>query len=182
MYDFNKFKQHIEKTENWFKEEISLLRTGRATPTLVENIKVDYYGSKTPLKNVASISAEDAKTLAVKPWEPDMVIPIEQGISASNLGVQAIGETGMVRVVFPELTEERRTALLKVLNEKLEEAKISLRKEREETKRDIQKKQKEGEFGEDDSKRSQDELQKLIEGATKDFEELAKKKEEEIRK
>lgn len=181
MYDLTKFKQHIEKTENWFKEEITLLRTGRATPALVENIKVDAYGSKTPLKNIASVSVEDARTLRVKPWEISMIIPIEQGISSSNLGVQAISDKDIVRVIFPDLTEERRKSLIRLLNEKVEEAKISLRKEREDIWKDIQAKERESEISEDDKFRLKDDLQKMIDDASKKLKELAEKKEEEIK-
>ncbi len=179
-YNFDKIKQLIDKTEEWFKDEISLLRTGRATPALVENVKVDYYGSKTPLKGVASVSVEDARTLQVKPWEHDMIMPIEQALNSSDLGVQAISEKDFIRVIFPELTEERRKSLIKLLNEKQEEAKVSLRREREETWRDIQKKEKEGELSEDEKFRLKDDLQKFIDDATKTLKELADKKEEEI--
>ncbi len=182
MYDFSKVKQCVQKTEEWFKEEISLLRTGRATPALVENVKVDYYGSKTPLKSIASVSIEDARTLQVKPWEIDMIMSIEQALSSSNLGVQAISEKDIVRVIFPELTEERRKSLIKLLYEKLEEGKISLRREREETWRDIQNKEKDGEISEDDKFRSKDELQKFIDDANKKLKEVADKKEEEIKR
>ncbi|MFH1979415.1 MAG: ribosome recycling factor [Patescibacteria group bacterium] len=180
-YDFSKYKQHIDKTENWFKDEISLLRTGRATPALIEGIKVDYYGAKNPLKAVASISVEDARTLRVKPWDFDAISQIEQAIRASELGVQPLVDKDMIRVVFPELTEERRKSLLKLLSVKLEEAKISLRREREDIWKEVQNKEHAGELSEDDKFRLKDELQKMIDGATKNLEELASKKEQEIK-
>lgn len=180
-YDFSKFNKKADETEEWFKNEISLLRTGRATPALIENIKVDYYGAKNPLKGIASISVEDARTLKVKPWDTEVILPIEQAIRASNLGIQGITEKDVVRVIFPELTEERRKALLKVLSEKLEESKISLRKERESIWRDVQDKEKNGEISEDDKFHLKDELQKLVDQLTKKLEGLTSAKEKELK-
>ncbi|MFC1756991.1 ribosome recycling factor [Patescibacteria group bacterium] len=180
-YDFKKFKQHAEKTENWFQDEISLLRTGRATPALIENIKVDYFGAKSPLKGVASTSVEDARTLVVKPWDTDMIMPVEQAIANSELGLQAITEKDFVRVIFPELTEERRQSLLKILREKVEEAKVSLRREREDIWKDVQRKEKDGEISEDEKFRGKDELQKLIDESSRNIDETAFKKENEIK-
>ncbi|MBU1179159.1 ribosome recycling factor [Patescibacteria group bacterium] len=180
-YDFSKIKACAEKNKSWFNDEISLLRTGRATPSLVENIKVDYYGVKSPLKSVASIAIEDARTLRVKPWAADMIMPIEQAVRASELGIQAVTEKDIVRIIFPELTGERRKSLLKILNGKLEESRISLRRERDETWRDIQDKEKEGEIGEDEKFRFKDELQKIVDEAVKKLEGTASKKEEEIK-
>lgn len=180
-YDFSKFKNKATDTEEWFRGEIALLRTSRATPALIENIKVDYYGSKSPLKSVASISVEDAKTLVVRPWDTDSLMPIEQAVGASDLGVQAITEKDMIRVIFPDLTEERRQSLLKLLREKLEEARISLRREREEVWRDVQDKEREGEISEDDKFRCKDELQKMIDDASKKLQDVADKKETEIK-
>lgn len=180
-YDFSNFKKSVEETEEWFKNEADLLRTGRATPALIENIKVDYYGAKNLLKSIASISVEDARTLRVKPWDMEAIMPIEQAVGASELGVQAITEKDLIRVVFPELTEERRQSLLKLLREKLEEAKISLRREREEVWRDIQDKEKDKEISEDDKFRFKDALQDFTGGAVKKLEEISSKKEEEIK-
>ena len=180
-YDFSKFKNKVDQTEEWFKSEIALLRTGRATPALIENIKVDYYGAKNPVKNMASISVSDARTLVVKPWDTDALSSIEQAISGSELGVQAITEKDIVRIIFPELTEERRKSLLKILNQKLEETKISIRGERDEVWNDIQKKEKEKEISEDDKFRYKDDLQKMVDSANKKFEELSSRKEQEIK-
>jgi len=180
-YDFSKIKKRAEETIEWFKNEISLLRTGRATPALVENIKVDYYGAKNLLKGIASISVEDAKTLRINPWDKDAINQIEQAIRSSELGIQPVTENDTVRVIFPELTEERRKSLLKVLSDKLEEARVSLRREREEVWDDIQEKEKNKEIGEDDKFRFKDDLQKIIDEANKKLEEICAKKELEIK-
>lgn len=181
-YDFSKFKKKAADTEEWFNGEIALLRTSRASPAFIENIKVDYYGGKSPLKGVASISVEDAKTLVIRPWDTDSLLPIEQAVGASELGIQAITEKDTIRVVFPDLTEERRQSLLKLLSEKLEEAKISLRREREEIWRDVQDKERRGEISEDDKFRHKDELQEMIDDYNKKLQDIADKKETEIKR
>jgi ribosome recycling factor len=157
------------------------LRTGRATPALVENIKVDYYGAKNLLKAMASITVDDARTLRIKPWDIDAISQIEQAIRSSELGVQAIAEKDIIRVIFPEITDESRKALLKILAEKLEEARISLRREREEVWRDIQDKEKEGDISEDDKYRYKDELQNFIDAAVKKLDKITSNKEKEIK-
>src|SRR3989344_1652615 len=105
-YDFSTFKKKAKETEEWLKGELSILRTGRATSALVENIKVDYYGSKTALKAVSAINVEDARTLRVKPWDNDSIMAIEQAIRASELGIQPAIDKDTIRIIFPELTQE----------------------------------------------------------------------------
>lgn len=181
-YDFSEFKTRQSEIERWFKDEIALLRTGRATPSLVEDIRVDYFGAKTPLKAVGSILVEDARTLRVKPWSADTAMQIEQAINSSELGIRAVIDKDTVRIVFPELTEERRRGLLKLLNDKLEEARISLRRKRDDIWRDVQDKEKDGDIGEDDKYRFKDQLQEMIEKANKKLEEISSAKEKEIEK
>jgi ribosome recycling factor len=181
MYDFSKIKERGEETKEWLKKETASLRAGRATPALVEDILVDSYGVKTPLKHVASISVEDARTLRIAPWDASVLVEIEKAISNSSLGVQPIADEKTVRIALPELTEERRTSLIKLLNEKMEKSKITIRQERDEVRKDIQTKEKDGEISEDEKYRFEEELQKLVDGINKDFEDIAKRKEEEIR-
>lgn len=179
-YDFSKIKNKIEEIKNHFKNEIVSLRTGRATPALVENIFIDSYGTKTSLKHLASISTEDAKTLRITPWDASILKNIETAINVSNLGIQPIADKQSIRLVLPELSEERRNSLLKLLSEKFQEIKISLRKERDEVWKDIQEKERKGEIPEDDKFRFKDELQKIIDKITEELEEIAKRKELEI--
>lgn len=162
------------------KKETSSLRTGRATPALVENIMVDSYGTRVPLKHVASIAAEDARTIRITPWDTGVLKNIEYSISASNLGIQPIADNQSIRISLPELTEERRKSLIKLLNEKLEEARVSLKLKREEEWKDIQEKERAGEISEDDKFRYKEELQKIIDKVSTDLEEIAKNKEKEI--
>lgn len=181
-YDLSKIKNKKEETKVWFQNEIASLRTGRATPALVENILVDSYGTKTPLKHLASINAEDAKTLRITPWDNGVLKNIETSIVASNLGSQPIADKQSIRLTLPELTEERRKSLIKLVGEKIEEAKVSLRRERDEVWKDIQEKERKGEIPEDDKFRLKDELQKIVDNATEELEMIKKEKEKEILK
>lgn len=180
-YDFSKTKNRAEEIKDWLKKEVSSLRTGRATPALVENLLVSSYGALVPIKNIASISVEDPKTILITPWDSTMIKSIESAISSSSMGIQPVADKQSVRVVLPELTEERRKSLVKILHEKLEEARVSLKLERDESWKDIQEKERKKEISEDDKFHFKDELQKMVDLASKDFEEIAKRKEEEIK-
>ena len=180
-YDFSQIKKKGGEIKDWIKKESSSLRTGRATPALVENILVDSYGSRVPLKHVSSISVEDARTLRISPWDAGTLKNIEHAIITSNLGIQPIADKQSVRVTMPEMTEERRKSLIKILRDKTEEARVSLKLAREEVWKDIQEKEKNGEIPEDDKFRLKDELQKIIDGISKEIEETTEKKELEIR-
>ncbi|HDH04016.1 MAG TPA: ribosome recycling factor, partial [Candidatus Campbellbacteria bacterium] len=162
-YDFSRIKNRGEEIKEWFKKECAVLRTGRATPTIVENLQVDSYGAKVPLKQIASIGIEDARTIRITPWDTSALKNIEHAIAVSNLGAQPISDKESVRVRLPELTEERRKSLVKILNEKLEEAKISLRQERDEIWKNIQEKERDNEISEDDKYKFKDDLQEIIE-------------------
>lgn len=180
-YDFSSLEKGLDEAKEWLKKELSLLRTGRASPTLLDNISVDYYGAKTPLKHIGTITTEDARTLRFKPWDVSMIHQIEQEIRYSNLRLQAIADKDSLRIIFPELTQERRKALLKVVSEKLEDARISMRQIRDEYWKDIQDKEREGKLTEDDKYRLKDDLQKIIDKTAKVLEEIAFSKEKEIK-
>lgn len=179
-YDFSKIKKRSDEVYQWLKKEFASLHTGRANPALVEDILVEAYGTRNPLKQVAAIGIEDARTIRITPWDPSISKNIEHALSKTNLGGQPIAESGSVRFSLPELTEERRALLVKLIHKKLEEAKVSLRKERDEVWKDIQEKEREGEITEDDKYRYKDELQEIFEEAVKELEGLAKRKEEEV--
>lgn len=180
MYDFTSFKGAIKDTIEHYKNELSSIRTGRAAPALLDSIRVDLYGSKVPLQQVGSISAEDARTLRVSPWERDAVNQVEQAIRDAGLGVSLSSDEKGVRVSFPELTSERREQLVKLTHTKLEEARITLRRHREETWSDIQKKQKVGDLSEDEKFSSKETMEELIQEGNASLEELAKKKVQEL--
>lgn len=180
-YDFSKSKEKAAEIKEWFKGEISSLRTGRASPALVENILVDSYGAKTPLKHLASISIEDAKTIRVTPWDTSVLKNIEAAISLSQIGIQPIADKQSVRLTMPELTDERRKSLVKILSEKLEDARVALRRERDESWKDIQNKEREGVISEDDKFRLKDDLQKIIDKANEELDAITERKELEIK-
>lgn len=179
-YDFKKLRAGVSETENWLEKEFFGIRTGRATPALLDSVQVDAYGSRLSLKEVATLSVEDARTLRITPYDVSQSKEIERAIVSSNLGVgTAVDERGL-RVSFPELTSERRAQLLKLVNQKLEDARISLRKVRDGVWDDIQERARTKEIGEDDKFRFKDEMQKLVDEGGKRLEALAEKKRREL--
>ena len=179
-YNFSPFRTRIKEIEDWLVGEYASIRTGRATPALLDSVNVESYGARVPLKHVGSITIEDPRTLRVTLWDKTQVKDTESAIASANLGVSAVADGMSIRVTFPELTAEKRKLLNKLANEKLEEAKITLRKERERIWNDIQTKEKAGEMGEDEKFRYKDELQKIVDEATTKFAEHGKRKETEI--
>lgn len=176
MYDFKKLKNSISDATEHFKGELTTIRTGRAAPALLDSVRVDSYGSKVPLNQVGSVTIEDARSLRVTPWELDAINQIQQAISDANLGVSVSSDGRGVRVSFPELTSDRRVQLIKLTHSKLEEARIALRKHREEVWEDIQKMQKNAELSEDEKFRAKEEMEKLIRAGNDALEVLADKK------
>lgn len=179
-YDFSQLKQKIEDTQEWLKKEFQGIRTGRATPALLDNIQIESFGTRVPLIQVGNVGVEDARTLRVNVWNAEQVKDVEKAITDANLGVGVAPDESGVRVTFPELTSERRSMLIKLSKDKLEEARISLRNERDNVWSDIQKQEKDGEMSEDEKFGGKDEMQKLIDGGNKALDVLGKKKEDEI--
>ena len=179
-YNFSPFKEEIDKIEEWLKKEFSSIRTGQATPALLDSVSVDSFGSKSLISHVASVNTENARTLRIGPWDKSLIKEIEKAITAANLGVSVSVDDAGIRVHFPELTVERREILKKTLKEKLEKSKVSVRAEREGVVNDLQAQEKEGEMSEDEKFRYRDELQKLVDDAISKFETYADKKEVEI--
>jgi ribosome recycling factor len=175
-------RESFDKTIDFFKEELGKFRTGRASTSLVEGLTVDYYGSKSPLKQVASITIPEPRTIMISPWDKDSLVSIEKAVRESDLGLNPINDGIAVRINIPDLTEERRKELVKALNSKAEEARVSVRKIREEAWDRIQDAEKEGKIGEDDKFSGKDKLQKVVDEYNDKIEEIRKKKEEEIMK
>jgi ribosome recycling factor len=180
MYDFSNLKKKIKDTEDWLREEYIGVRTGRATPALLDSIRVDSYGALVPVNQVASVSVEDARTLRVVPYEPSAGKAIEKAVTNASLGVSVSTDDKGTRIFFPELTSESRKALLKIVKEKLEHARVSLRTERDQTWEDIQRRAKDKQISEDDKFRFKDEMQKITNGAGEELERIAERKESEI--
>ena len=180
IYDFDPIDQKLAAAKDWLVREYKGVRTGRATPAILDGIGVSAYGSIVPLKQVASVSVEDARTLRITPFDPSILKDIERAVSAANLGVGTSGDSSGVRVTFPELTSERRQELVKVAKHKLEEARAAVRVARDEGKKDILEKEKEGGMSEDDRFRFMEELQKMTDAANTELERTFESKEKEM--
>lgn len=174
------FKQKGNKIIEHLKSELVSLRTGRATPALIEDLEVDYYGAKTPLKAMAVISNSEPRTLVIQPWDKSAVQLIEKAIQTSPLGINPVADRDIIRLSIPALTEERRRELVKLLGRYVEDARISVRKEREDALRVIDTQFKSKEIGEDVRFRQRSEIQKQVDEINKKIEEMATAKEKEI--
>jgi len=173
-------KPEMEKAIGFFQGELGKIRTGQATPALVEDVQVNLFGQKMPLKQLAGISCPDRRQILIQPWDKSYVEPIEKALQAGSLGTSPVVEGATVRVHLPQLTQEYREQLAKLLGEKAEEAKKTIRRWRESAWEEIQEKAKGGEVREDDKFRAKDELQKLIDEYNKKIEELVERKKQEI--
>ena len=180
-FSFSGFEHELKKTTEWFSDELSALRTGRASPTMVKDILVDAYGSKTKLEGLASITTQDARTLAIQPWDKSVVGAIETAIRNSNLGLQPVVDKEVIRIILPALTGERRDQLIKLVGEKLEEARIASRKARDIVWKDIQTQERGGTSSEEEKFRAKDELQKKIDQFNRELDMLAERKHAEIK-
>lgn len=174
------FKPKLEKIVEKLKGEIAGLRTGRATPALVEDLEVDYYGAKTPLKALASISSPEPRSLTIHPWDKNAIQPIEKAIQASSLGINPVTDREAIRLTIPSLTEERRRELVKLLGRHLEDARIQVRREREEILRKVDGQEKAKQISEDERFRQKNEVQKTVDETNKKIEEMGAAKEKEI--
>jgi ribosome recycling factor len=180
QYDFSKFKIELAKVVEFLGKEYTQLNIGRASPMVLDGIHVMSYGATVPLKNVANISIEDPKTLRIAPWDKAQIKDIEKAVIASNLGLSVASDDGGVRVIFPQLTTESRQSLVKVLKDKLEDSRITVRTEREAVWDEIQAKEREGELTEDEKFRAKEELQKIIDETNQSLEADFERKEKEV--
>ncbi|KKP94785.1 MAG: Ribosome-recycling factor [Candidatus Moranbacteria bacterium GW2011_GWE1_36_7] len=182
MYNeiINLHKEDLEKSIEHFKNEASKIRTGRANPSLVEDLLVDYYGAKTPLKQIASINTPEPRTISIQPWDRGALAAIEGAIRSSDLNLNPMNDGILVRINIPMLTEDRRREMVKALNQKAEEGRIAVRSIREEILKEIKDAQKAGEISEDDEFAGKEKLQIVVDEYNKKIEELRAKKEVEI--
>ncbi len=175
-------KSELEKNLNHFENELSSLCVGRATPALVENILVEYYGTPTPLKQISNVSIPDPKTIVIQPWEKEQLKEVEKAIIKAQLGVAPINDGVVVRLNIPQPTEEGRRDLAKKLHHKLEEARIEVRKSRDDSWKEVKDMEKNSEFTEDDKFDLKEEIQKIVNEANGELKKKADEKEEEIMK
>lgn len=174
------FEQELARAKELFRTEISSLRTGRASPALLEDLEVEYYGTKTPLKQIASISTPDARSLVIQPWDKGALEAISKAIENSPLHLAPIADGDHIRLTLPQLTEERRKDLLKILGAKIEEVRVRARRARDEAWKDVQQSEKDKIISEDEKFRVKDELQKKMDGFNTELENVRGKKEKEI--
>jgi len=179
-YDFKSLDQKLADAREWLAREYKGVRTGRAAPAILDSVMVSAYGSFVPLKQVAGVSAEDARTLRVTPFDPSLVKDIERAITSANLGLGTSSDGGGVRATFPELSSERRTELVKLAKQKLEEARAAVRVARDEAWKDIQETEREGGMSEDEKFKLKDDLQKRVDVANEELEKAFESKEKEI--
>lgn len=179
-YDFSSFKGRAEEITEWLQREFSTVRTGRATPVLLDSIQVESYGARVSLQQVGNIGIEDPKTLRVAVWDKDQIQQVERAILDADLGVSVATDESGLRVIFPELTSERREQLLKLAKSKYEEARISLRAARDEVVRALESAEKSGDLSEDERFNAKEELQSLVDTKNKEFDEMLSNKESEI--
>ncbi len=175
-------QDRMQKSVDAIKREFASIRTGKASTSLVEGIKVDYYGSMTPLSQVASVSIPDPKLLVIQPWEKKLIPEIAKAIQKSDLGLNPLTDANVVRLPIPPLTEERRKDLVKLVKKISEEGKIAVRNIRREANDQFKNAEKEKEISEDDSRKAQERVQEITDEFIESIEELVKKKEEEIMK
>lgn len=174
------FKGDFDSAVNFFKEDISGLRTGRASAAIVEDIMVEAYGTHQTLKSLASINIPDAKTVNIEPWDKGVLSAIEKAVRDSGLGINPVNTGSQIRIFLPELTSERRNELIKILHQKEETARIALRKVREDVKEMIKSAEDSNEITEDEKYRLEEELDKMVKEYNDKVKEITEKKEAEI--
>jgi ribosome recycling factor len=180
--EVEKLRPEFDKAVEDYKKNIQKIKTGRANAGLVEDVKVDYFGSKTPLMHMASINTPDASTIEIEPWDKSQLSSVEKAIQESDLGLNPSNDGRVVRLKMPEMTEERRNEMVKVLSKRTEEARIRIRRIREDFWDEAQKKEKEGEISEDEKFSIKESLQEIVDEYNQKIEEIEEKKEEEIKR
>ena len=163
-----------------FRRELASIRAGKATPALLDNIRVDYYGTPTPLKQIASVSAPEARLLVVQPWDKTLLTPIARAIQTSDLGLNPQDDGQLIKIPIPPLNEERRKDLVKMAHKLAEEGRVAVRNARRDMNEQIKKAQKDGQLPEDDARRQTEAVQKLHDKYIAQIEEILKKKEAEV--
>ncbi|ORU01240.1 ribosome recycling factor [Anaerovibrio sp. JC8] len=173
-------EERLNKSIDALKREFGSLRAGRATPSLLDKVMVDYYGTPTPVNQVAKVSVPEARMIMIQPWEKTMLHEIEKAIMKSELGLSPNSDGTAIRLSIPQLTQERRKELVKTVSKKAEEAKVAIRNIRRDANEHIKKLEKDKEITEDESKKGQEKFQKIVDGFIKNVDTLKEAKEKEI--
>lgn len=178
--DFGEYSVRMDKALAHLAEEFDAVRAGRANPKVLDRVKVEYYGQETPLNGVATISSPDARTLVIQPWDTTLLKEIQKAIQASDLGINPQNDGKVVRLIFPQLTEERRKELTKQVKKYAEDAKVAMRNIRRDGMDYVKKLKKNSEITEDDQKKAEKDLQDMLDKFTKKVDEALAAKEKEL--
>ncbi|OIO30697.1 ribosome recycling factor [Candidatus Nomurabacteria bacterium CG1_02_43_90] len=179
-YDFSEFKSKVAGVTEYLGKELSSIHTGRASSAILDGVFIESYGAQLAVQHVATIANEDARTIRIVPWEKSNGKEIEKAINAANLGVSISADSDGLRMFFPPLTTERRIAYTKIARDKVEDARVALKGEREKAKNEIIASERDGDMSEDEKTRALEDLQKIVDETNANFESLGNKKEQEI--
>ena len=178
--DYTNLKEKMEKSISVYSEKLSEVRAGRANPAILNKIKIDYYGTATPINQVAGVSVPEARLIVIQPWDISVLKEIEKAILASDIGINPNNDGKVIRLAFPELNEERRKELVKEIKKMAEEAKVAIRAIRREGKDDAKAEQKEGNITEDELKQAENDIQKLTDKNIEEIDKILANKEKEV--
>jgi ribosome recycling factor len=177
---YKKTEEHMKKTLELLLHELATIRTGKASPAILDTVRVNYYGQQVPIKQVANVAVPDPRTITIQPWDRSLISEIEKAIQASELGLNPQNDGGTIRLPIPTLTEERRRDLVKVVKRIGEDSKVAVRNVRRDTNERIKKLEKEHDISEDDMRAKTDAIQKLTDSYIKKVDEAVTAKEKEI--
>ncbi len=177
---FQDMKEKMNKAISSHKKELNRLRTGRASPALLEGIRVDFYGTPTPIQQTASVTIPESRLIVIQPWDKTMIEPISKAIQKANLGLSPANDGTVVRIAIPPLTEERRKELSKIVKKMGEDSKISIRNIRREANESLKKLEKDKDLSEDESHRAMDEVQKITDERIQEIDGIVEDKQKEI--
>ena len=178
--DYTNLKERMEKSIGAYQEKLSEIRAGRANPAILNKIKVEYYGTPTPINQMAGISVPEARLIVIQPWDMSVLKEIEKAILASDIGINPNNDGKVIRLAFPELTEERRKELVKDIKKMAEEAKVAVRAVRRDGIDEAKTKQKNSEITEDELKNAENDIQKLTDKKIEEVDKILENKEKEI--
>lgn len=178
--DFTNMKEKMEKTINNYAERLSEIRAGRANPAILNKVKIDYYGTSTPINQVAGISVPEARLIVIQPWDVSVLKEIEKAILASDIGINPNNDGKVIRLAFPELNEERRKEIVKEIKKMAEDAKVGVRAARRDGMEEVKTMQKEGNITEDELKQAEVEIQKITDKSIEEIDKILENKEKEV--
>ena len=178
--DYTNLKEKMEKSISVYSEKLSEVRAGRANPAILNKIKIDYYGTATPINQVAGVSVPEARLIVIQPWDISVLKEIEKAILASDIGINPNNDGKVIRLAFPELNEERRKELVKEIKKMAEEAKVAIRAIRREATHNAKTEQKEGNITEDELKQAENDIQKLTDKNIEEIDKILENKEKEV--